>query len=345
MKQSEVSVVMPVYNMEKYVGEAIDSILNQTFNNFDFLIIDDRSTDGTLEKIRQYSDKRIRIIQNNKNMGLPACENIGLRESKGKYLVRMDSDDISSPDRIEKLYNFLEAHPEIDICGSSLHLFGEIEGISNYFYAHDEIAADLIWTCSMPHGACMMRLDKIKEYDLWYDESYSVGEDWVFLMKAKDKLHFSNLKDVLYHYRRGPQSMVLQAKDDLREHNSRVYSALLSDLGISFNEHDLKLHCFLLAKFNIIPPTAQVISQARKWLNKLISANRMTKKYNEYFFEKFCEKKWNQLFYKIIPYGYLNVFAYFRAEGKISSGQFLYYSKYLINKVIGRHEPVLNSKA
>lgn len=327
---------MPVYNMEKYVGEAIESMLNQTFKDFEFLIIDDCSADGSLQKIRSYSDSRIRIIQNSKNIGLPASENVGIRESKGKYLVRMDSDDISSPDRIEKLFNFLEANPSIDICGSSLRLFGEKELVVSYLEDSDEIASDLIWVCSMPHAACMMRMEKLKAYNLWYDESYSVGEDWIFLMRAKDHLRFSNLKDVLYHYRRGPQSMVAQAKGDLWKHNSRVYKDLLSDLGVPWDESELKLHCFLLAKFDILAPSSEVIRKSRQWLDKLISSNQLTKKYNRDTFEKMCEKRWNQLFYNIVPYGYKNVKAYFNSSGEIPVDYLFYYFKYSINKMLGR---------
>ena len=337
MQLPPVTIVMPAYNTAKYIGEAIESILNQTFRDFEFLIIDDCSTDNTLEIARHFTDKRIRVIRNSRNLGLPACENIGLHEVKGKYYARMDSDDISSPDRIEKLFHYLEAHPQTDVCGSALKLFGDKEVIASYLQDHEQIAAELIWTCSMPHAACMMRMEKIRLHDLSYDESYSVGEDWIFLMKAKDHLRFSNLKDVLYLYRRGPQSMVSQASAEIWKHNSRVYRALFSDMGLDCSDEELKLHAFLLGKFDILGPSAEVIKQARAWIVKLVAANESAKKYGAEAFARQCELRWQQLFYNLVPTGHRNVMTYFNVSGKTAPSQFSYYAKHSFNKLIGRN--------
>ena len=108
MSKPLVSVLMAVYNGEKYLLEAIESILNQTYTNFEFLIINDGSTDSTEEIILSYSDQRIRYIKNEQNLKLIASLNKGLDLAKGKYIARMDADDISLPDRLEKQVNFLE---------------------------------------------------------------------------------------------------------------------------------------------------------------------------------------------------------------------------------------------
>ena len=104
---------MSVYNGAKFLAEAIDSILAQTFTNFEFIIIDDASSDDSLHIINSYKDARIVLIQNNKNIGLTKSLNIGIAKAKGKYIARMDADDISMPKRLEKQFDFMEEHPRI----------------------------------------------------------------------------------------------------------------------------------------------------------------------------------------------------------------------------------------
>ena len=109
---------MPVYNGERYLREAIDSILNQTFKDFEFLIINDGSTDLSVEIIESYADKRISLAHNGQNLGLITTLNRGFDLACGEYIARMDCDDISLPDRLEKQVVFMDNHPEIGICGS-----------------------------------------------------------------------------------------------------------------------------------------------------------------------------------------------------------------------------------
>ena len=115
MRNPKITVLMPVYNGEKYLREAIGSILNQTFNDFEFLIINDSSTDSTREIILSYDDTRIRLEDNEKNIGLTHSLNKGLRLAKGKYVARMDADDISLPDRLEKQLAVIENNTDVSI--------------------------------------------------------------------------------------------------------------------------------------------------------------------------------------------------------------------------------------
>ena len=113
----KVTVLMPVYNCEKYLRESIESILNQTFKDFEFLIINDGSSDKSAEIVESYNDNRINFVQNEKNIGLAASLNRGLDIAKGEYIARMDADDISLPERLEKQVRFMETNPQIGICG------------------------------------------------------------------------------------------------------------------------------------------------------------------------------------------------------------------------------------
>ena len=120
----KISVVMPTYNTQiSILREAVDSILNQTFSDFEFIIIDDGSANDTYEYLKSIPDERIKIIKNDTNIGITKSLNIGFRAARGKYIARMDSDDIAFPDRFEKQYAFMESHPDVFVCGSKAIFF------------------------------------------------------------------------------------------------------------------------------------------------------------------------------------------------------------------------------
>src|SRR3989338_10709157 len=123
---AKISVIMSVYNGMPYLPEAVKSILNQTYKNFEFIIIDDASTDQSTKYLRFLKDKRIKLIKNSKNLGLAASLNKALKFAKGEYIARMDADDISLPKRFEKQVKFFKKHPSVDICGTWVNLIDDV---------------------------------------------------------------------------------------------------------------------------------------------------------------------------------------------------------------------------
>ena len=204
-----VSVVMPVYNSEKYIKEAIDSILAQTYSNFEFIIVYDKSTDKTLDIIKSYQDKRIKII-NGENKGLAAALNKGILSSKGKYIARMDSDDISLPERFEKQVACLNNNPEIGILGTKAQII-ENETITNKFFLEDfykyknhifEIGiVDVLNTCVFCHPTVMFNKKILLKDNLFYDNSINGGEDQELWTRAVLKTKLAILNENLLQYR------------------------------------------------------------------------------------------------------------------------------------------------
>ena len=327
-----ISVIMPSYNVEKYVGEAIESILKQTFKDFEFIIIDDFSTDNTLREIQKHNDVRIKIINSEINSGPGACMNKAMRIAQGKYIARMDADDISHHSRIEKLYNFLEANPSIHICGSAMKLFGNENNVVEFSSDHDEIVAGLIWKSVVPQGTIMMRKNILEEYNLTYDESFRVGGDWKFWCSIKNYVRFSNLKEVLYYYRRGDQNITVQHKNQSPERALKIHSYILNDFGISFNNDDLKSHQFLLGMFSEAP-NSHSVKRTHEWILKLLEHNHSEKKYNHQYFKKISEQHWSRLFYLLAPFGFSVVWTYVSVS-RFSFSHFTYYLKYIFNKYI-----------
>jgi glycosyltransferase involved in cell wall biosynthesis len=194
-----ISVVLPVYNCALYIEEALDSILNQTIQDFEIIIIDDCSTDETVKIIQSKFDKRIKLILKEQNKGLIDSLNIGFKKSTGKYIARMDGDDISLLNRFEKQLDVLESNPYIKVCGCWLQRFGTSHEIIKHKEHHDEIVSRLLLSCSMTMGAVM--LDRKTFADYIFDENKKHVEDYDYWARVAWSGQFYNIQKVLYHYR------------------------------------------------------------------------------------------------------------------------------------------------
>ena len=194
-----ISVVLPVYNVEKYIKEALQSIFNQTFQNFEIIIIDDCSTDNTLKEIDFFKDNRIKIIKKSQNKGLIDSLNIGFAQANGKYIARMDGDDVSRKERFEKQFYILENNPKIKACGCWLQAFGNDDKIIKHKEKHEQILVNMITHCSMSLGSVM--LDRKWAENVLFDESKKHVEDYDFWSRIAWSGDFYNIQEVLYHYR------------------------------------------------------------------------------------------------------------------------------------------------
>ena len=141
MDTPKVSVLMSVYNGEKYLREAVESILHQTFIDFEFIIIDDGSTDSTNEVIRSYRDQRIKLLESEKNIGLTKFLNKGIKYSTGEYIGRADVDDVSLKKRFEYQVKYMDRNPEVGICGTQTKFIGQRNSITYCPLTHEEIRA------------------------------------------------------------------------------------------------------------------------------------------------------------------------------------------------------------
>lgn len=197
-----ISVLMPVFNTASYLRDSIESILNQTFGDFEFLIINDGSTDQSEDIILGYSDPRIKYIRNKSNMGLVYCLNHGLGLAEGHYIARMDSDDISLPHRFRLQFDYMERHPSVIVCGSAAEKFGEIHQVDKF--TKDFLLCLL--TSQFTHPCVFIRSQFLKSNGLRYDEESVHFEDyklWVEIYKLHNyqSACFYNLPEVLLRYR------------------------------------------------------------------------------------------------------------------------------------------------
>jgi len=203
-----VSVVMSVYNGEKYLREAIESILNQTLVDFEFIIINDGSSDDTLKIIKSYSDPRIVLISR-KNKGLVVSLNEGIQKSRGKYIARMDADDVSMAKRLERQVRFLELNPKAVLCGTS---FIEIDEVGNRIQdidvptTNDLICQELTARCTFAHGSTLFLRSSAISAGLYRAKDYP-AEDYALWLRLSRLGEVGNLSNKLFQYRIVSQSI------------------------------------------------------------------------------------------------------------------------------------------
>lgn len=205
MNKPLVSIIMPVYNTELYVKEAIDSILKQTYTNFEFLIFNDGSTDNSKEIISSIKDPRIKFFDSRENQGYLTHLNNGLQSAQGKYIARMDSDDISMPTRLEKQVSFLERHSYVDIIGSNIWLFSNSKkkiAIWTYPKEDGEFKARLMSNTCFAHPSILFRRKLVDSSVYYYDQEFYPAEDYELWTRLKlQQVKFYSLDEPLLKYR------------------------------------------------------------------------------------------------------------------------------------------------
>ena len=228
----KVSVIMPCYNVEKYVGEAIESILNQTFTDFEFIIINDGSTDDTSKIVRQYAkqDNRIKFIDNKKNRGFIATSNQCLDVATGEYVAKMDSDDISLPERLAKQVDFLDSHPEYGMVGCMYKKFGMSNDIRHL--PEKCLLLDFLYGCQTT--IVMFRRSIVEQHNLRYDSDYFACEDYDFYSRFVRYAPIANLQQVLYMYRWHGDNVSILRKQIQQKNTERVRQNILK--GVFANE-------------------------------------------------------------------------------------------------------------
>lgn len=198
----KISVIMPVYNtQEEYLRESIESILNQTYKDFEFIIIDDGSTNNAAEVILSYPDERIKYFKNEINLGIIKTLNIGLDLVQGEYIARLDSDDISLPERFEKQAKFLDENQDVSILCSWFQWFPKNRIIKAPLKDKEIKEYLLINSNVIGHSTVMERHDFIKRNNLKYDDKFNYCEDYQFWLDAIDKANFACIPEILVRYR------------------------------------------------------------------------------------------------------------------------------------------------
>lgn len=207
-----ISVLMPVYNAEQYLQEAITSILSQRFVDFEFFIFNDGSTDRSREIIASFNDPRIHFIDYSDNQGYVSLLNLGLQKAQGKYIARMDADDVAHPDRFQKQFDFLEENPEYIVCGTRFSIIDK-QDVVVLPIENEDIKLKMLYITPFCHPSVMMRATTLQSHDIAYDEYYMPAEDHELWVRLAGYGKFVNLPEVLLNYRIHDSNVSLKKRD------------------------------------------------------------------------------------------------------------------------------------
>ena len=273
----KISVVMPVYNRQDYLAEAIDSILNQTERDFEFIIIDDCSTDNTAKIIESYKDKRIVLCPNAKKSYVSVSRNRGIKLAKGKYIAFMDSDDISLPSRLERQVEYMDNNKNCSVLGSFILRFSSTDMHEASFPISDsDIKVRLLYACPISNPTAFMRSSVIKESRILHDENLEICVDYGFWVDSMPYVNFYNLPKVLLHYRNSPNNMTASTINDpvavLRRQEviRGIHKKALANFGFSLSQNDITLYNKVVGERNLPTPDLQTFLLFRELMYKLI---------------------------------------------------------------------------
>jgi len=281
-----ISVVMPTYNTNVSVlREAVDSILAQTFRDFEFLIIDDGSTNESVAYLNTLADPRIRIIRNETNIGVTKSLNIGFREARGKYIARMDSDDISVPERFEKQLAFMESHPDVIVCGAFTKDFTDKPsadqrvGVKKGIEDMESYRVRMLFVNPGPtHPTAFFNREMLIRHNIYYDEELVYAQDYGMWMTVSRYGRVCILPEVLLFRRMSDNRISNVHREKQIECDKATQRKLLTELLGTVTEEELTLHNFYST---LLPPEATMNPQISKWYGRLIAANKHRRIYNQ----------------------------------------------------------------
>jgi len=290
--QPLVTIFMNTYNGEKYLDQSIRSILSQTYTNFEFIIMDDCSTDSSVNIIKSYTDPRIQLIANQKNMGHTYGLNYALENATGKYVANMDQDDISLPIRIATQVEFMETHPNIAMCGTWVKTIGSGRGYVNRLFTDPEdIKANLLFYSSIAHPSVMFRKSDTDAYGFRYKELGGViDSDYSMWVEMTNSCLIANIPKVLFRYRINPLGLSHTYSTEQRAGAANIKKIQLEKMGLRPSDEDLVIHNATRPEYK--NDIGSFLKKSENWLLKIIEANNVSRIYKAESLRKVIYRRW-----------------------------------------------------
>jgi len=279
---------MSVYNGEPFLREAIDSILQQTFTDLEFLIINDASTDQSVKIIESYQDSRIQMFSNVENIGLTKSLNKGLDLARGKYIARMDADDISLPIRLEKQVAFMESHSEVGLCGGWFQIMGG--SLIKKPETHLEIAVRMLRRNPFGHSTVMIRKSILEEFNLTYNETLTSSQDYELWSRIIEHTKVYNIPKVLVMYRVHNNQISTSKRNEQLKNETKIKKAIIKKLLPDISDNVILIHEKVVISTEKI--SAAEFSRYSEFLKKLVEANYIMKKYEPDCLRRAIQSLW-----------------------------------------------------
>lgn len=264
---------MPVYNAAIFVQHAIDSILSQTFDHFEFIIIDDGSTDSSSKVVDRYKDRRIKTIKNKCNLGVAKTLNKGLEVAQGRYIARMDADDISDKTRFERQITFMDESPDIAISGSWVWSFDEKKKhLLRYPIGKDCVGSFLLLGNPLAHPSVIMRRETLQRENLWYDPECSAAQDYELWSRCWETCDLDNMSVPLVSWRHSKNSVTRSRSGQSHNISLRIAKKMLGKLDIEVDDEKLAFHREVGNGSGV--SSLEELSAVSEWLEYLIIKNQ-----------------------------------------------------------------------
>lgn len=285
-----ITLAMPVYNGGRYLREAIDSILSQTFADFEFLIIDNCSTDNSVEIIKSYTDPRIRLVRNEVNMGIAYSRNKGIELARGRYLAWMDCDDASFPERLERQFSYMEEHPEISVSGTWMRTMDRPDHIWRYPTDPELLKCQLLFGSPLASPSVILRCEDFRASDIRYYSPYGTEDYDLWVQFSRHGKKLSNLSDVLINYRVHTGQSSNSFREKQLEYTGAIQCAQYPLLEIEATPEEKRVHyCLGIGQYFNSQGFVVAVDQ---WLRKLKQANEKVNYYSEQAFTMLLVQYW-----------------------------------------------------
>lgn len=291
---AKVTVLMPTYNVAPWVGEAIRSVLRQTYRDFELLVVDDASTDNTLDVVRTIDDPRIRIASFPDNVGLSENLNRGLDLIDTEYFARMDGDDIALPHWLQSEIDYLDAHPEVGVCGGGGQRFGTSRSLIRFPEQHDDIAANMLFECTIIVPT--VRMSVVRQHGLRYRKDAFPAEDYRFWADCLRVTRLHNIPDTLFRYRMHPTQICTSRREEQQGKVAAVRLFMLEWLSADFTDKEKQyyLNVFVPSKINNKEDIARLKTFAQRLIDQNTSGN---------YSDKALQRKFkSHIGYKVLEY-------------------------------------------
>lgn len=302
----EISVLMPVFNGERYLAGAIECVLAQTFRNFELLIVDDGSTDGSRTIAEQYLQQDSRVVLHAEpHRGLIGTLNRGLDIARGRYIARMDSDDLAYPHWLATIYRFMENHSEVGICGGWTRIITDNRSLwkQRYPIESSEIRCELLFGCMFCHPTVLIRRDQLCSHRLFYNVDFPHAEDYELWVRAAEHFALANVPKVVTRYR-------IHASQVSQIHNAKqaegsliVIRRQLALLGIEPTPEEWQIHRALHQGQLPEQFTSEFLWQGEAWLLRILETNSHAHRYNQQILSKVISARWMALCYRTTRLG------------------------------------------
>lgn len=278
--QPLVSVLMPVYNAEAYIAASLQSLLEQEYSRLEIMLVDDASTDQSVDIVQSFNDPRIRIVKNTENIGLAASLNKAIGLSTGFFLARMDADDIAHPERISRQVQFMLNHPEVDVLGTSMQYFGASKFLNHFPITHEACKSYLLLNVCFGHPTVMFRRTVFDSPENLYNPAYrQYSEEYDLWCRLADRFRFHNLNDVLLYYRTYPPLIKSEAEQKRMMNSAVIRKKFLSAHLGEVSAADWDTHC--TAVFLRKVSTKEEIQKIDRWFQMLLARNAQVKAFNQ----------------------------------------------------------------